>query len=131
MPQPSGIPYNGRMLMRKLRNAKYALNGLAIAWREERSFRIQIYLGLLALIFALLLDISIFEWIAVITISGLVLAAEVLNTALEELCDKFKADPDPHIAKIKDLASAAVFITSIAAFIVGVIIFLPRLLALV
>ena len=56
---------------------------------------------------------------------GFVLTAETFNTALEELCDKFQPEHDPHIAKIKDLAAAAVLVSSITALIVGLIIYVP------
>ena len=56
---------------------------------------------------------------------GFVLTAETFNTALEELCDKFQPTHDPHIGKIKDLAAAAVLVSSITALIVGLIIYVP------
>ena len=49
---------------------------------------------------------------------------------LEELCDKFQPEHDPHIGKIKDLSAAAVLISSITALAIGLIIFLPYLKAL-
>lgn len=107
---------------------RYSFRGLIVAWQEEKNFRIQIVLGFLTLGLGWFLEISTVEWLFVVGVIGLVLAAEVFNTALEELCDKFKTDPDPHIAKIKDLAAAAVLVTSSTAFVVGVIIFGPHLL---
>ena len=118
------------MLEKKVLNVWYALNGIKIAWREEFSFKVQIGAMIIALALGLLLRISQTEWLMVILSIGLVLAAEAFNTALEELCDKFKSDPDPHIGKIKDLAAGAVLIASITAFIAGAIIFVPHILAL-
>jgi len=59
---------------------------------------------------------------------GLVLTAELFNTALEEFCDMVKSEHDPHVAKIKDLAAAAVFIASWTALLLGAAIFIPHLL---
>ena len=118
------------MFQKKLRNVRYALNGLKIAWREEFSFRVQVAATALVLVLGWFFRISETEWLFVILSIGFVLAAEVFNTALEELCDKFKSDLDPHIAKIKDLSAAAVLIASLVALIVGGIIFIPRLLGL-
>lgn len=117
------------MLHRKVTNLRYAWNGLKIAWQEEVSFKIQIWIGFAVLLFGWLFDISSSQWLAITIAVGMVLTAELFNTALEELCDKFHADPDPHIAKIKDLAAAAVLITSLTALAVGIVIFLPRIIA--
>jgi diacylglycerol kinase len=57
--------------------------------------------------------------------------AEAFNTALEELCDMLRTTHDPHVAKIKDLAAAAVLIASCGAFVTGCLIFVPRVLALI
>ena len=89
-----------------------------------------VVLAVAAFVLSWFLAISAVEWIIVILMIGFVLAAEAFNTALEELCDKFKTDPDPHIAKIKDLSAAAVLIASATALIAGIIIFVPRFLAL-
>ena len=58
------------------------------------------------------------------------MTAELLNTALEELCDMLKPTHDPHVAKIKDLAASAVLVASCTALIGGCIIFVPKLFAL-
>ena len=118
------------MLDKKIHNVRYALNGIRVAWREEFNFKVQVVLGFLALLLGWFLGISTMEWLVIIFLIGFVLAAEAFNTALEELCDKFKTDPDPHIGKIKDLAAAAVLLASLTALAAGTIIFLPRLLAL-
>ncbi len=113
------------MLHKKIHNIRYALNGIKIAWREEFSFRLQVFAAIVVLVLGWFFRISPVEWILVVLMIGLVLSAEAFNTALEELCDKFKTDHDPHIAKIKDLSAAAVLLASFAAFIVGLIIFVP------
>ena len=111
----------------KLRNFGYAFTGLTIAIQGEWNFRIQIALGILALTLGVFFDIHTFEWLFIFGAIGLVLSAELMNTALEELCDMLKPTHDPHVAKIKDLAAAAVFIASLAALSIGVIIFLPKI----
>lgn len=114
------------MLDKKIHNIRYALNGIRIAWQEEFNFRIQVIAMFAVLILAWLFDISQTEWLFIIFMIGLVLSAEIFNTALEELCDKYKTDPDPHIGKIKDLSAGAVLLTSATALIVGFVIFLPK-----
>lgn len=117
-------------LDRNIYGFRYALTGIKVAWREEINFKIQVGCALVALFLAWFFRVSPIEWMVIIFLIGSVLSAEAFNTALEEFCDMVKNDPDPHIAKIKDLAAAAVFIASATALVVGVIIFLPRFLAL-
>lgn len=109
---------------------RYAFQGLRIAWRGEASFRIEVVWGIATLVLGWYFGITETEWLIVLFIIGFVLSTEALNTALEELCDKFQPTQDPHIAKIKDLAAAAVFIAATTAFIVGMVIFLPHVLSL-
>jgi len=123
--------YNELMhLRKKVLNFRYALKGLEIAWREEFNFQVQIFFAIAAPLLGWYLNISTIEFLIVILMIGLVLTAELFNTALEELCDKFQPEHDPHIGKIKDLAAAAVLVSSLTALIVGFIIYMPYVLAL-
>ncbi len=115
------------MLKQFPRAFRYALTGLSLAWTEGLNFKIQVACAILAAALGLFLHISVLEFCIVILAISSVLAAEVFNTALEELCDKFQPTHDPHIAKIKDLAAATVLLASVGAFVVGLIIFLPYL----
>ena len=117
-------------MLKKWRNLRYALAGVRVAWREEISFKAQILFAIVAPALGWYLEISRIEFLLVVFMVGLVLMAELFNTALEELCDKFKSEHDPHVGKIKDLAAAAVFAASITALVVGFIIYTPYLLAL-
>lgn len=115
------------MLRRFKSGFGYAFAGLWIAWARGINFRVQIICTVLVLALGWLLKISSLEFVAVLFAITIVLAAETFNTALEELCDKFQPSHDPHIARIKDLAAAAVLITSIGAGSIGIIIFVPYL----
>lgn len=115
---------------KNVRSFRYSWNGLRIAWREEANFRIGVVFTGLALMLSYVLRLSQVEFIIVVLTIALVLMAEVFNTALEEFCDMVKNDPDPHIAKIKDLSAAASSIAVYAAVIIGLIIFAPRVLLL-
>lgn len=117
-------------LKKKIEGLIHALTGIAVAWREEPNFRFHVAFALLAVATSLALDISNVELLIVLSMIGFVLAAEILNTALEELCDKFQPTHDPHVAKIKDLAAAAVFIAALTSLVVGCVIFIPYLTAL-
>ena len=108
----------------------YAWKGLQIAWREEHNFRIHISITIAVILVGIALRLMPLEWLFICIAIGMVLTAELLNTSLEELCDMHKTEHDPHIAKIKDLAAAAVFVSSCVACILGCIIFIPHLILL-
>ncbi len=118
------------MLRKKLESFRHALSGLLTAWREEVNFKLEIACGIAVIILAFMLDISDIEFVIIIFLIGFVLATEALNTALEEFCDMVKSDPDPHIAKIKDLGAAAVLLSSFTALVIGSVIFTPYILSL-
>ena len=113
--------------MFKFFGVQYALKGLYVAWKEESNFRFQVCFAVLVVVFGFALNISLLEWGLIIFMIGFVLTVELFNTALEELCDKFTREHDPHIAKIKDLSAAAVLAASSTALIVGLVIFIPHL----
>jgi diacylglycerol kinase len=118
------------MLKRTLHSFGFAINGIRIGFRDETNFQIQVAMALASIILGVYFQVSIAEWLFVFGAIGLVLTAELLNTALEELCDMLKDTHDPAVAKIKDLAAGAVLCASLCALVIGLIIFLPKFFAL-
>jgi diacylglycerol kinase len=118
------------MISKKIRSLRYAMSGLRIAMREEHNFRFEIALAILAVAMGAYFKVSTTEWLFIVGVCGLVFTAELLNTALEELCDMLKPTHDPHVGKIKDLAAAAVLVASYTSLLVGMIIFVPKILSL-
>lgn len=107
----------------------YALEGLKFTFVEGRNFKIQVGFGILVTILGLVLKISNSEWLALILIISIVLILELINTAIETVVDMVSLKFHP-LAKItKDCAAGAVLIAAIASIIIGVIIFLPKLLS--
>ncbi|TSC55162.1 MAG: diacylglycerol kinase [Parcubacteria group bacterium LiPW_30] len=111
-----------------IKSFTFALKGLKLAWKEEFNFKIEIFLGLIAILLALTFQVNTIQFAIIFLTIVIVLAVEMLNTALEELCDKLRPENDPYVAKIKDLAASAVLISSIGAITVGIFIFGPYLL---
>lgn len=72
--------------------------------------------------------ISSMEWIAVVFAIGIVISAEMLNTAIEKLTDMVSPQINEQAKIVKDLAAGAVLIASLTAFIIGLIVFLPKIL---
>lgn len=98
---------------------------------HERNFRIELCFAVLALVLGLFFGISLVEWCIVVVCFGLVLGGECFNSALEAIVDL--ASPDIHeLARVaKDAAAGGVLLFSIASFIVGALIFLPRIINVV
>ncbi|MEQ1652344.1 MAG: diacylglycerol kinase [Hyphomicrobium sp.] len=105
----------------------FAWEGIAAAWRNERSFRIQTLFALALPAALLLLRVSAVWWALCLTIAFLVLAAELFNTALESLIDHLHPEIHPAIKLAKDTAAGAVLLLSISAVIVGVLAVLVAL----
>ena len=104
----------------------FALAGIRVALREH-SFRTQLIFGGLAGIALLLLQPALLWWALVGTMVSLVLAAELLNTALEQLCDHLHPQHHPAIKVVKDLAAAAVLLLSLGSLWVALLMVLSVL----
>ena len=115
---------------KKLRNIRPSWRAIVTLWREELSFRIQTILGACTVVLSYALHISSIEFLIVLLAIGTVLAVEALNTAIEELCDHVTPQEHPHIGKVKDLGSGASLLIGIATIVIGIIIFIPRLVAI-
>ena len=106
----------------------HAAQGVATA-AHERNFKIECAVGILAVILGFAFRVSLPEWLAIVICIGVVLGFECANTALEALVDLASPDVHPLAKRAKDCMAASALITSIAAFIVGVVLFLPRILS--
>ncbi len=110
-----------------LNRFKHAGCGLAAAFREESNFRIQLVLGVVAIVVTLVLDPPLIWTALVVIMIGAVLAAELLNTALEHALDAAHPVPSPLVKIAKDCSAAAVLVLSVTA----VVVFLLMIFALI
>ena len=116
--------------MRILRSFIYAWSGLRYSFKTQLNFRIHLAILLLVIVAGTLLKINVTEWLFVVLCSMLVLMLELVNTALEYLCDIVTTDFHPIVKIVKDIAAAAVLISAAGSVITGLIIFLPKIIAL-
>lgn len=98
-----------------LRRVRFALAGLAAAWRSELSFRYQLAALLMVFVTLLWLRLEPAWWALVVLTSAAVIAAELFNTALEHLADHLHPDIHPQIRIVKDCAAAAVLVAACGA----------------
>ena len=106
-----------------------AFRGLAVLFCTQRNARVHLFFLVLAIACGFVFRISSVEWCLILLASGMVLAAEGLNTGLELLADVVHPERHPQVGRVKDMAAAAVLIAAIAAVGVGIMIFLPKLIS--
>jgi len=114
----------------RLKSLRFAFRGMWILIRSEHSVMVQLGIGILVSIVGFLVGLSATEWILQTMCIGLILTAEGLNTAVEKLCDFVNPGPDPKIGRVKDIAAGGVGFAAVTAIIVGLIIYIPKVLAL-
>lgn len=112
----------------RLHSFKYAFRGVFLLFHYEHNAWIHLIAIVCAVTAGIILSLTSLEWVAILFAIGSVLAAEAINTAIEKLADFISPSHQVLIGKAKDLAAAAVLILSICAFIIGGIIFIPKII---
>ena len=106
----------------------YAAIGISYFFRSEKNARIQLAVSAITITAGILLHLDKTEWIVVFVCIALVFALEMLNTAIEEMCDLLTTDFHPAIKVIKDLSAGAVATVGIGSVAAGLTIFLPKII---
>lgn len=116
------------MKSKKLINSfKYAFTGIWAALKKERNMKIHFVAAILVIIFGILLKISKIEWILCTFAIAMVISAELFNTAIETIVDMIIQEQNEKAKVAKDVSAGAVLITAIGAAIIGIIIFIPKI----
>ncbi len=111
-------------------SVKNCLDGISYVTKNEKNFKREIALGIIALILSYILKIDKIEFIIVLTMICLVLTTEIINTAVERAVDLVTKEYH-ELAKIaKDVSAGSVLVTSIFSLIIGIIIFIPKIIIL-
>ncbi len=116
--------------MKLLKSFYYAFNGIKICFASEINFKIHLAAAITAVALGFVLNISLFEWVAIIFCIALVASIEMINTAIEKLCNVVYEGINPKIKMVKDIAAGAVLLTAIGSLIIGCIIFVPKIIDL-
>ncbi len=107
-----------------------AINGIKACGRKETNFKIHLVSLLLVTAAAVFWKLNSMEWIILLLCAGFVLAAELLNTCIEQVCNLVSANIHPGIKNIKDMAAGAVLVAALTAVVCGCIIFLPKIFSI-
>ncbi len=103
-----------------------AIAGIRFTFNTERNFRTHTLLGTLLIIVMLIVQPTLIWWALMLLCIGLVLAAELANTAIETLADHLHPDLHPAIGKVKDIMAGMVLVMSMAAALVGLLAIIDR-----
>jgi len=107
----------------------YAWQGLIKVFCEERNLQIHLFIGCLVILASLYFRLNKLEWAIILIVICFVIVVEIINSVFERIIDYFKPDIHPQAKNIKDIAASAVLITAIFAIIIGLIIFLPKIIS--
>ncbi len=128
MPKISRDEIKVRGFKRFIKSFGYSIDGLKYAYKYEQSMLIHVFATILAVTLGLICHISLTEWAFIAIAIGIVLAGELINTAIEAVVDLVTLEIHP-LAKIaKDCGSAATFVLSIIAAIIGCLVYIPHII---
>lgn len=115
--------------MKKIKNSfKYAIEGICTSFKTERNMKIHIFIMILVIIAGIILKIDKLEWIICITLFAIVIAGELFNTSIETIVDMVMPEKNEKAKIAKDVSAGAVLVVAIGAAIIGLVIFVPRIL---
>lgn len=113
---------------RLINSFKYAIEGFGSSFKTEKNMRIHILAMIIVIILGYILKLSKIEWCIIIIAIVTVISAELFNTAIETVVDMISPEKNPKAKLAKDVAAAAVLMLAIGAAIIGIIIFIPKLI---
>lgn len=108
----------------------YAGAGIVSAFKSERNMKIHFVMATLVVLMGVYFKISAYEWLSIVTAIGMVIGAEVFNTAIETSIDLFTNEKKELAGRAKDLSAGAVLVFAIASLVIGFIIFIPKIINL-
>jgi len=118
-------------LIARLKSMPHAMRGLSIFLRTTHNMWIHIFFAIIAIFLGFILCLSSTEWVLILLAIGLVMVSEAFNTAIEIDINLTSPTYHPYARDTKDVAAGAVLLSSIISLIIGVIIFIPKLINLI
>lgn len=109
----------------------YPIKGLKYAYKNEQNLTFDVGMALIVLVLGFAFRIEVWEWAILVITVGLVLSLELVNTAIEAVVDLVTEEYHPLAKVAKDTSAAAVFVFAIVAVVIGLIIFLPKIIGLI
>ena len=118
------------LIKKEKKSFKFAIEGLVYAFKSQLNFKVQIGFGFLVVFLAMILGFNRNEWIVLLLLIGLVLSAELANSAIEVIVDLVTSEVHPKAKIAKDLSAGVVLLITIFVSIIGLLLFYPHFLKL-
>ncbi|MCM1990797.1 diacylglycerol kinase [Oceanirhabdus seepicola] len=106
-----------------LESFNYAIKGIRWAFLNERNFKVHTVVSILVIILGIVFQITKVEFLITLLCIGMVLGGELINTAIEKLCDGISGEFKVYIKAAKDIAAGGVLVTAFISAIIGILIF--------
>jgi diacylglycerol kinase len=111
----------------RIRSFAYAFSGLYEAVKSEMHMKFHLFASVLVIAAGFYFSVTKSEFLVILICIALVISLELINTAIEHLCNKLMPDTNANVKYIKDVSAGAVLVASIIAMVIGLIIFWPYL----
>ncbi|HEY8658696.1 MAG TPA: diacylglycerol kinase family protein [Hanamia sp.] len=113
--------------MRIIKSFLFAIHGLKDCFLHEKNFQVQFIIAILVSGAGIYFSISSMEWMIILICFAVVLSFEIINSAIEKLCNMVCPTFNLSIKKIKDMSASAILFSAIISLIIGCIIFIPKI----
>lgn len=107
---------------------KHAFDGFVYAIRTQPNFRFHLLATILVVLLGIYFSISTLEWLLLVFTIDIVLVAEMVNTSIESMVDLITQERRENAKIAKDVAAAMVLVSAVLAIVIGIVIFLPKIL---
>lgn len=117
-------------IISRIKSTNNAFRGFLILFKTTPNFWLQIFFSVLALYMGFMFQISSVEWLFVVLAIAIIFISEMFNTAIEIDIDLTSPNYHPYARDIKDISAGAVLLSAFFAGVIGLIIFLPKVINL-
>jgi diacylglycerol kinase len=113
---------------KRIRSFGYAFNGLKVMFKEEHNSWIHLFFAGIVVVFMLIFRFTLTEYGMLAFAIGLVFAAELFNSAIENIADHISPEKNDKIKKVKDLSAAAVLVCALTSVVIGCLVLGPKVI---
>lgn len=114
-----------------LNSLRIAFFGIKCALEKEKNFRIMFLIAVIVVVLMIVLDLSTVEKSILLLTIFVILSLELINSQIEKILDFIQPELHQKVKTIKDLSAGAVMLSSLGSIVLGIIIFLPRIIDLI
>lgn len=108
----------------------HAIDGIEYTINKERNIKLEILAAIIVSVAGFILKITLTEWLVMLLVISMVLSLELINTAIERCVDLVTKDYHDLAKVAKDASAGAVFMMSLFSIIIGIVVFLPKIINL-